>query len=99
MVIARAIDYHDLAAQFGGCELARAFARARARFLVLSFSSDWLYTPAQSRELVRALEANGADVTYRNLRSSYGHDAFLLEEARQTSLIRPFLRRLCDEAG
>ncbi len=98
VVVTRAIDYHDLAAQFGGGSLERAFARARARFLVLSFSSDWLYTPAQSRELVGALEANGADVTYRNLRSSYGHDAFLLEEARQTSLIRPFLRRLREQA-
>ena len=97
VVITRAIDYHDLVVQFGGGSLERAFERARARFLVLSFSSDWLYTPAQSRELVGALEAAGADVTYRNLRSSYGHDAFLLEEARQTSLIRPFLRRLLED--
>jgi len=94
IAITRAIDYHDLAATYGEGSLARAFGRARARYLVLSFSSDWLYTPAQSRELADALEASGADVAYRNLRSSYGHDAFLLEEARQTSLIRPFLRRL-----
>jgi len=99
VVITKAIDYHDLAARFGDGSLERAFGHARARFLVLSFSSDWLYTPAQSRELVEALEASGAAVTYRNLRSSYGHDAFLLEEARQTSLIRPFLRRLRERRG
>ena len=94
LVISRAIDYFDLAAQFGAGSLARAFGDVSASFLVLSFSSDWLYPPHQSREIVAALEANGADVTYRNLRSGYGHDAFLLEEPRQTRLIRPFLRRL-----
>ena len=60
----------------------------------MSFSSDWLYPPYQSREIVEALAANGVEVRYHNLRSSYGHDAFLLEEARQTKLIRAFLRRL-----
>jgi homoserine O-acetyltransferase len=94
LVISRAIDYFDLAAQRGGGSLERAFRGVPARFLVMSFSSDWLYPPHQSREIVAALQANGADVYYRNLRSSYGHDAFLLEEGRQTALIRPFLRRL-----
>jgi homoserine O-acetyltransferase len=94
LAISRAIDEFDLAAAFGGGSLERAFERARASFLALSFSSDWLYPPHESQRIVAALEAAGREVTYRNLRSSYGHDAFLLEEGRQTSLIRPFLARL-----
>ena len=74
-----------------------AFERARAEFLTLSFSSDWLYPPHESRRIVEALRAAGRTVTYHNLRSSYGHDAFLLEEGRQASLIRPFLARLREQ--
>jgi homoserine O-acetyltransferase len=94
LAISRAIDEFDLAAAWGHGSLAEAFERARASFLTLSFSSDWLYPPHESQRIVDALKAAGRDVTYRNLRSSYGHDAFLLEEGRQTSLIRPFLARL-----
>jgi homoserine O-acetyltransferase len=94
LAISRAIDEFDLAEAFGGGSLERAFARARASYLTLSFSSDWLYPPHESQRIVAALEAAGREVSYRNLRSSYGHDAFLLEEGRQTSLIRPFLARL-----
>jgi homoserine O-acetyltransferase len=94
LAISRAIDEFDLAASCGGGSLERAFARAQASFLTLSFSSDWLYPPHESQRIVAALEEAGREVTYRNLRSSYGHDAFLLEEGRQTSLIRPFLARL-----
>jgi homoserine O-acetyltransferase len=94
LAISRAIDEFDLAVAFGDGSLERAFARAEASFLSLSFSSDWLYPPHESQRIVAALEAAGREVTYRNLRSSYGHDAFLLEEGRQTSLIRPFLARL-----
>ncbi len=81
LVISRAIDYFDLARAFGGGSLERAVRHARASFLVMSFSSDWLYPPRQSREIVAALEANGLEVRYHNLRSTHGHDAFLLEEA------------------
>jgi homoserine O-acetyltransferase/O-succinyltransferase len=94
LLITKAIDYFDLGKAFGGGSLERAFRGVPASFLVMSFSSDWLYPPHQSREIVEALQANGVEVTYRNLRSSYGHDAFLLEEARQTRLIRAFLARL-----
>jgi homoserine O-acetyltransferase len=94
LVITKAIDYFDLAAAFGQGSLSEALSKARAHFLVISFSSDWLYPPHQSREIVAALRANGAEVQYHNLRSTYGHDAFLLEEARQTTLIRRFLARL-----
>jgi len=94
LVITKAIDYFDLANAYGGGSLERAFGGVQARFLVISFSSDWLYPPHQSRDIVAALEASEIDVQYHNLRSSYGHDAFLLEEARQTKLIRTFLRGL-----
>jgi homoserine O-acetyltransferase len=94
LAISRAIDEFDLAASFGDGDLTRAFARARASYLVLSFSSDWLYPPHESQRIASALQASGREVTYRNLRSGYGHDAFLLEERRQTSLIRPYLARL-----
>jgi homoserine O-acetyltransferase len=94
LAISRAIDEFDLAEAFGNGSLEQAFEGARASFLTLSFSSDWLYPPHESQRIVKALQAAGRDVTYRNLQSSYGHDAFLLEEGRQTSLIRPFLARL-----
>jgi homoserine O-acetyltransferase/O-succinyltransferase len=97
LAISRAIDEFDLAQAFGEGSLERALARARARFLVLSFSSDWLYPPHESQRITTALRAGGRDVTYRNLRSGYGHDAFLLEEGRQTSLIRPFLAKLREQ--
>ncbi len=99
LAISRAIDEFDLAAAFGHGSLEHAFRLARASFLALSFSSDWLYPPHESRRIASALEAAGRDVTYRNLKSGYGHDAFLLEEARQTSLIRPFLARLREQTA
>ncbi len=94
LAISRAIDEFDLGLAFGDGDLARAFAHAQASYLVLSFSSDWLYPPHESQRITSALQASGREVTYRNLRSGYGHDAFLLEEGRQTSLIRPYLARL-----
>jgi homoserine O-acetyltransferase len=94
LAISRAIDYFDLARSHGDGSLERALAKARASFLVMSFSSDWLYPPHMSRAIVDAVTANSLPVQYTNLRSSYGHDAFLLEEARQTKLIKPFLARL-----
>jgi homoserine O-acetyltransferase/O-succinyltransferase len=97
LAISRAIDEFDLAAAWGHGSLATAFERARAEFLTLSFSSDWLYPPHESQRIVEALRAVGRPVTYHNLRSTYGHDAFLLEEDRQTSLIRPFLARLREQ--
>jgi homoserine O-acetyltransferase len=79
----------------GHAELAGAFTHsAGIRFLVISFSSDWLYPAYHSKELVAALTAAGADVTYCNIQSSWGHDAFLLEVDTLTGLISNFLERL-----
>lgn len=89
LYMTKAIDYFDLAN--GLPDLARAFASVTAKFLVLSYSSDWLYPPEQSEELVRALLQNGIDATYVEMQSDYGHDAFLLEVDRLTTLARDFL--------
>ncbi len=97
LYITKAMDYFDLAN--GQNSLAKRFADVTSRFLVVSFSSDWLYPSYQSKELVRALKANGADVTYCEIESSYGHDAFLLETERLAGLMADFLARVCHEEG
>lgn len=89
LYITKAMDYFDLAREYGTLRL--AFANTGSRFLIASFSSDWLFTPAQSEEIVLALGAEGKDVTYCNIASSYGHDAFLLEAERLGALISGFL--------
>ena len=87
--LTKAIDYYDLAARYGTLE--DAFARVQARFLVMSFSSDWLYPSYQAKEIVFALTKCGKDVSYTEISSPYGHDSFLLESERQTPLISAFL--------
>jgi homoserine O-acetyltransferase len=77
LYITKASDYFDLQKDYGSLE--NAFAKTKSRFLVVSFTSDWLFTPAQSKALVDALAAAGKDVSYCDIASPYGHDAFLLE--------------------
>ncbi|MBW1686090.1 MAG: homoserine O-acetyltransferase [Deltaproteobacteria bacterium] len=77
LYISKAMDYYDLGARHGS--LRNAFRDVQARFLVISFSSDWLFTPWQSRQIVDALLSNGKQVSYSEVDSTYGHDAFLLE--------------------
>lgn len=89
--ITRAMDYFDLAARAGG-DLARAFASAKAAFLVVSFSSDWLFPTAESRKIVNALLKNRLNVSFCEIKSAYGHDAFLLEVDVLGPMIRDFLR-------
>ena len=89
LYITKAMDYFDLAA--GQPSLAAALAPARARFLVISFTSDWLYPSYQSLEIVSALRSRNQDVAYCELPSNYGHDAFLVEVGEQTDLVRGFL--------
>ncbi len=89
LYITKAMDYFDLTNGQGS--LAAALAPAQARFLVISFSSDWLYPSYQSQEIVRALRARNCDVAYAELPSNYGHDSFLVDVAEQTELIRGFL--------
>ncbi len=87
LYLSRALTYFDLARDYGQGSLERALAGVRARSLLISFSSDWLYPPADSAEIAEALRAGGAEVESCLLETSYGHDSFLLEEARQTPII------------
>ncbi len=89
IVITRSMDTFDLTES--GDSLEDCFGLGDARFLVLSFTSDWLYPSYQSQEIVRALRARNRDVAYIELESNYGHDAFLLEVGEQTALIKGFL--------
>jgi homoserine O-acetyltransferase len=87
----RALTYFDLARQYGGGRLVDALRTVRARTLLIAFSSDWLYPPAGSEELAQALRALHRDVELHIIDAPYGHDCFLLEEARQTPMIQRFL--------
>jgi homoserine O-acetyltransferase len=89
LYITKAMDYFDLSA--GASSLAAAVDRTRARFLVLSFTSDWLYPTYQSLETVSALRSRNIDVAFCELSSTYGHDAFLLETGEQSEMIAGFL--------
>jgi homoserine O-acetyltransferase len=89
LYITKAMDLFDLANGYGS--LGAALECAQARFLVLSFTSDWLYPTYQSLEIVSALRGRNRDVAFCELQSNYGHDAFLVDVAEQTELIRGFL--------
>ena len=89
--MSRALTYFDLARQYGGGSLTQALTSVRARTLLIAFSSDWLYPPAASREMEQALTALGKPAELHVIEAPYGHDCFLLEEARQTPFIRQFL--------
>ena len=88
----RALTYFDLARQYGRGSLARALEHVSARTLLISFSSDWLYPPSGARELEAALRGLGKPVELHVIDAPYGHDCFLLEEGRQTPIIRRFLQ-------
>jgi homoserine O-acetyltransferase/O-succinyltransferase len=91
LYMSRALSYFDLARQYGGGRLADAVRGVRARTLLIAFSSDWLYPPADSETLAAALRATGKPVELHVIEAPYGHDCFLLEEARQTPIIQRFL--------
>ncbi|MGC9329315.1 MAG: homoserine O-acetyltransferase, partial [Candidatus Hinthialibacter sp.] len=91
----KALDYFDLKGKSES--LAQALRHVKARFLVLSFSSDWLYPPYQSREIVKALKQNGLSVSYCEIKSEYGHDSFLLDNPQQIRFIRDFLHHVSEE--
>jgi homoserine O-acetyltransferase/O-succinyltransferase len=93
LYLSKALDYYDLA-EDGGGNLTTAFAAARASFLVISFTSDWLYPSYQSKKMIKALKANDIDVSGIEINTSYGHDAFLVEIEGQSKLIAHFLTRI-----
>ncbi|HXX11928.1 MAG TPA: homoserine O-acetyltransferase, partial [Burkholderiales bacterium] len=88
--ITKALDYFDPAADYNG-DLTKALARAKAAFLLVSFTSDWRFSPARSREILKALVDNRLDVSYAEISAPHGHDAFLMEDPRYHALIRTYL--------
>lgn len=89
LLITRALDYFDPAREFDG-DLSAALARAQADFLVVSFSTDWRFAPARSREIVKALLDNRRAVSYAEIDAPHGHDAFLLDDARYHAAVRAY---------
>ncbi|MBU0650931.1 homoserine O-acetyltransferase [bacterium] len=91
LYITKAMDYFDLTDKYGSLE--KAFENIKSKVLVLSYSSDWLFPPIQSEEIVDALTRLDKDVSYCNLESSKGHDAFLLEYAEQSKIVSGFIEK------
>jgi homoserine O-acetyltransferase len=98
LYITRAMDYFDLSADNGG-KLANAFYGTRTRFCVVSFTSDWLYPTRESREIVQALNAVAANVSFVEIESDKGHDAFLLDEPELFATVRGFLGAAARKRG
>jgi len=97
LYITKAMDYFDIARSYG--PLKQAFAAAQARYLFVSYSTDWLFPTAQSREIVRALLSRGKDVSFIDIESPHGHDAFLLEEEKLTRIVSGFLEGVSKEVA
>ncbi len=99
LYITKAGDYYDLEKQHGNGSEVKAFSKTTAKFLVVSFTSDWLYPTYQSRAMVKAMKKNGLDVSFLEIEAEWGHDAFLLSNERLTKLVRGFLERVYNETG
>lgn len=98
LLITRALDYFDPARETDG-DLAEAFAGARAKFFVASFTTDWRFTPERSREIVRALVTSRREVSYAEIDAPHGHDAFLLDDAKYHAIVRAYFDRIAAEVG
>lgn len=98
LLITRALDYFDPAKAFDG-DLTAALAHTFAKYLVVSFSTDWRFAPVRSRELVKALLDHKRDVTYAEIDAPHGHDAFLLDDVRYHDLVRAYFDRIATEVG
>jgi homoserine O-acetyltransferase len=99
LLITRALDYFDPARDHSG-SLTQALSQAQAQFLVVSFTTDWRFPAARSREIVKALLDNGRDVSYAEIDAPHGHDAFLLEDPRYLNLVRSYFDgRIARDAG
>jgi homoserine O-acetyltransferase len=98
LLITRALDYFDPAREHGG-NLSKALAAAKAKFLLVSFATDWRFAPARSREIVKALLDNQRDVSYAEIDAPHGHDAFLLDDARYHGVVRAYFNNMAQEVG
>ncbi|BEP45805.1 homoserine O-acetyltransferase [Variovorax sp. V15] len=96
LLITRALDYFDPARNHGG-KLSAALAQARAKFLLVSFKTDWRFSPARSREIVKALLDNSRNVSYAEIDAPHGHDAFLLDDVRYMGVVRSYFERVAKE--
>lgn len=97
LYITKAADYFDLAEQHGNGSMVEAFSKTKARFLIVSFTSDWLYPTYQSREMVKAIKKTGQDVSFCEIEAKWGHDAFLIPNPRLSSILGGFLHRVFNE--
>ncbi len=95
LLMTKALDYFDPARELNG-DLNRAFAAAKARFLVVSFTTDWRFSPERSREIVQALLHNKLDVSYTEITSSHGHDSFLMQDEHYFAVMRNYLNRVAE---
>jgi homoserine O-acetyltransferase len=95
LLITRALDYFDPARAHGG-DLGAALARATAKFLLVSFTTDWRFSPARSREIVKALLDNRRNVSYAEIDAPHGHDAFLLDDVRYMGVVRSYFERIAN---
>jgi len=93
LLITRALDYFDPARAYGG-NLTLALARASARFLLVSFTTDWRFSPKRSREIVKALLDNRREVAYAEIDAPHGHDAFLLDDSRYMDVVRSYFEKV-----
>jgi len=98
LLMTKALDYFDPARELDG-DLNRAFAAAKAKFLVVSFTTDWRFSPARSHEIVHALLHNRRDVSYAEVTSDHGHDSFLMEDTQYIAVMRNYLNNVAIETG
>ena len=96
LLITRALDYFDPARPYGG-DLSQALARASCKFLLVSFSTDWRFSPKRSREIVKALLDNRRDVSYAEIDAPHGHDAFLLDDPRYMGVVSSYFNSIASE--
>jgi homoserine O-acetyltransferase len=96
LLITRALDYFDPARAYGG-NLSQALARASCKFLLVSFTTDWRFSPQRSREIVKALLDNRRRVSYAEIDAPHGHDAFLLDDARYMGVVRSYFESMSKE--
>jgi homoserine O-acetyltransferase len=98
LLITKALDYFDPARNFND-DLSLALANTRAQFLLVSFTTDWRFSPERSREIVQALVKNKRQVAYAEIDAPHGHDAFLLEDPRYMNTVKAYYDRIGREIG
>lgn len=97
LYITKAADYYDFEHRYGAGSAVQAFSKTQAKFLIVSYTSDWLYPTYQSKSMVKALKKNGLDVSFCEIDAEWGHDAFLLPNKRLNTMIKGFLDRVHKE--